>query len=364
MEPLAGARVLVVEDNELNQELCCELLQKAGVDVVVAENGKVALEALDANPNFDGVLMDCQMPVMDGYEATRRLRLDPRFAELPVLAMTANAMRGDKEAALAAGMNDHIAKPLDVVTMFTTMARWIRPKVPASGAQRAGVAGDVDVDGVDPSGLPKLAGIDTALGLRRMGGDLGLYRRMLKRFAEGQAHFAAEFMIARQDSDAAVAVRAAHTLRGLAGNIGATRLHLAAEALERTLKQGADESVIRHQYEDVCLELRRVLVALEELTVASEAPDALAREPRGRDAVVVDPARLGELVARLEVSLEGYDLEADALARELVSLLREPEASVALGRALKSIEAYDFEGALVEVREIRAALVVGTPREG
>jgi two-component system sensor histidine kinase/response regulator len=159
-------------------------------------------------------------------------------------------------------------------------------------------------------------------------------------------------------------VRAAHTLRGLAGNIGATRLHLAAEALERSLKHGADEASSGRHFEDVCLELRRVLGGLEGFSAESEAPDTLAEGGRRGEAVVADAARVEELVTKLEASLEGYDVEADAIARELAATLLEPAASTALGRALKAIEAYDFEGALVEVRELRAALPVGTPREG
>ena len=121
---LAGRRVLLVEDNLINQELALELLTDAGMLVSIADNGRLAIDAL-ARQAFDGVLMDCQMPVMDGYEATRRLREDPRWQTLPIIAMTANAMAGDREKALAAGMNDHIAKPIDVEAMFATLARWI-----------------------------------------------------------------------------------------------------------------------------------------------------------------------------------------------------------------------------------------------
>jgi PAS domain S-box-containing protein len=121
---LEGARILLVEDNEINAELAVELLTEAGVRVSVARNGKEALESL-AVGQFDAVLMDCQMPVMDGYAATRALREDRSLKDLPVIAMTANAMLGDREAALAAGMNDHITKPIVIEEMFATLARWL-----------------------------------------------------------------------------------------------------------------------------------------------------------------------------------------------------------------------------------------------
>jgi CheY-like chemotaxis protein len=123
---LAGARVLLVEDNPINQELARDLLSRAQILVEVASDGREAIDML-SRERFDAVLMDCQMPVMDGYAATRELRGRPEWRDLPVIAMTANAMVGDREKALAAGMNDHIAKPINVSDMFATLARWVRP---------------------------------------------------------------------------------------------------------------------------------------------------------------------------------------------------------------------------------------------
>ena len=123
---LAGARILLVEDNLFNRELAVDLLSGAGIEVIVAEDGRQAL-ALLQRERFDGVLMDCQMPVMDGYEATRLLRQQPHLRDIPVIAMTANAMVGDREKVLAAGMNDHIVKPINIDDMFATLARWVRP---------------------------------------------------------------------------------------------------------------------------------------------------------------------------------------------------------------------------------------------
>ena len=125
---LAGSRVLLVEDNAMNQELAMELLENAEMTVVLANNGQEALDILVGDAAFNGILMDCQMPVMDGYTATREIRKNPLFKDTPIIAMTANAMAGDKEKVVEAGMNDHIAKPLDVGQMFATLAKWIVPK--------------------------------------------------------------------------------------------------------------------------------------------------------------------------------------------------------------------------------------------
>ena len=123
---LYGAKILLVDDNDLNQEYLCELLEMIGITVETAFNGQEALNLL-ANQDFDGVLMDCQMPIMDGYEATRQIRKQEKFKDMPVIAMTANVMRGDREKVLAVGMNDHIPKPFEIDAMFATLAKWIKP---------------------------------------------------------------------------------------------------------------------------------------------------------------------------------------------------------------------------------------------
>jgi CheY-like chemotaxis protein len=134
---LAGAHILLVEDNEINRELALDVLSGAGIIVSVACDGQEALDMLERE-TFDAVLMDCQMPELDGYAATRRLRQRPGLAKLPVIAMTANAMVGDRAKVLEAGMNDHIAKPLKFDDMFAVLARWVRPSAEAPSASPGG----------------------------------------------------------------------------------------------------------------------------------------------------------------------------------------------------------------------------------
>jgi len=156
VERLAGCRVLLVEDNAMNQELAMELLENAGMTVALANNGQEALDILAGDTAFNGILMDCQMPVMDGYTATREIRKNPLFKDTPIIAMTANAMAGDKEKVVEAGMNDHIAKPLDVGQMFATLAKWILPENGAALSATAesdpvsSAAAELDMDKVQP----------------------------------------------------------------------------------------------------------------------------------------------------------------------------------------------------------------------
>ena len=219
---LAGAHVLLVEDNAINQELAVDLLNRAGIVVRVASNGQEALDVL-ARERFDAVLMDCQMPVMDGFTATRALRRQPALQALPVIAMTANAMAGDREAVLAAGMNDHIAKPIVVDAMFDTLARWVKP-THAAGAQSAGEpAPTLSVGNV----------IDARCGVANMGGNGVLYQRMLGMFRERETDFVQRFHAARAAGDPDAAMRIAHDLKALAGTLGMHALQDAAAVLER-----------------------------------------------------------------------------------------------------------------------------------
>jgi len=217
-EALAGARVLLVEDNPFNQELARDLLGRARVVVQTANNGREAIAVL-GRERFDAVLMDCQMPVMDGYAATRELRADPRWRDLPIIAMTANAMVGDREKVLAAGMNDHIAKPIDVAEMFATLARWVRPQAAATNR-----------------GLP---GIESAAALATLDGDEQLYRRLLGMFRDSEARFAERFRAAREARDMREAMRLAHDLKCESGTLGATAVSEAASRLEQSCSDGA-----------------------------------------------------------------------------------------------------------------------------
>ncbi|MBT4400084.1 MAG: response regulator, partial [Bacteroidetes bacterium] len=186
---LRGAKVLLVEDNEINQELALELLSSNGIIPSIADDGQIALDILDNN-TFDGVLMDCQMPVMDGYTASRKIREQERFNDLPIIAMTANVMSGDREKALNAGMNDHIGKPINVKEMFTIMAKWITPSEPFT--EPVTKKTDDQIFSEDKRLPDNLPGIDISAGLERVAGNQKLYRNLLKKFAKNQGNSTVE----------------------------------------------------------------------------------------------------------------------------------------------------------------------------
>ena len=261
---LAGARILLVEDNVFNQELAMDLLSRAGVIVSIAGNGQQALDVLSREA-FDAVLMDCQMPVMDGYAATRALRLQPALRTLPVIAMTANAMVGDREGVLAAGMSDHIAKPIVVNEMFATLARWVRPA--RFGAANAELESSEVVRAAN--------GIDARGGLDNIGGDPVLYRRMLDLFSQTETDFAQRFRAARAADDTEAAMRAVHDLKGEAGTLGMSGLQQAAAALERVCMEGADDPGIDDALREVSRRLGECIDEIRGL-VGPNPPSARA----------------------------------------------------------------------------------------
>ncbi|MGE3309331.1 MAG: response regulator [Limisphaerales bacterium] len=250
---LRGARILLTEDNEINQQIAVELLEGAGARIRVANNGREAIELLTNGPlpvPFDVVLMDLQMPEMDGYQATAKLRSDPRFSRLPIIAMTAHATMEERQRCLAAGMNDHIPKPIDPGNLFGTVGRYYKPPEGVAAQDARPAKGQPEmVSGEDylTTGLERCAGItglDTADGLTRVAGNRKLYSELLRRFAREQGLAVAQITAALDAGDAAQAERIAHTLKGVAANIGAKSVQGVAGTLEKVIRERAEPAAV------------------------------------------------------------------------------------------------------------------------
>ncbi|MBF0563359.1 MAG: response regulator, partial [Alphaproteobacteria bacterium] len=331
LRSIQGARILLVEDNEVNQQVACELLQQARFVVDVANHGLEAIAML-APGRYDCVLMDMQMPVMDGLEATRRIREDARFANLPILAMTANAMVEDRRRTHDAGMNDHIAKPIRPTELFNALRRWIPPgerDLPA-------LVADVDEGGTDTASLPEMPGIDTAAGIARMAGNSGAYRRLLNKFADNQENTVAEIRKAMDRGDGALALRIAHTLKGVAGNISALSLQLTARDLEAALKDGGTEGL-----DGLILateqELGRVVSVIR---TALHPP--LKTLPGTLSLVDITPRLL-----TLRELLTQYDSEAEDLLSAILEEVSDPALLASLKVLNTQITRDDFDNAVV-----------------
>ncbi|MFZ3407144.1 response regulator [Vibrio chagasii] len=239
VQQLAGANILLVEDNEINQELATELLEGQQIKVTIAENGQQAIElyqqAIADDAPFDGILMDCQMPIMDGYDATEHIRNEIKDTQTPIIAMTANVMERDKEKALNCGMSDIIAKPIDVGSMFATLANWVSPSNPVQFnvllQEPSATPPDNNRSESEPEALPVINGLDTNMGLMRASNNHKLYMKLLKRFVEA---YSDEDTLTEELSSTAQQ-RYLHTLKGVAGNLGASDLHSLCEKLESEL---------------------------------------------------------------------------------------------------------------------------------
>jgi signal transduction histidine kinase/CheY-like chemotaxis protein/HPt (histidine-containing phosphotransfer) domain-containing protein len=239
LKHIRGARVLLVEDNEINQQVALEILEGVGLNVSLAENGQEAVSAVKEK-DYDVVLMDIQMPVMNGYEATGALRSDPRFEDLPIIAMTAHAMAGDEDKSLKAGMNGHVTKPIDPGQLFATLQKWIKPSEKRAQVQQPEVPVEspeskkaVPEENELPESLP---GFDLATGLERLRGNKHLYRKLLLDFGAKYTRVGGEINKALDSKDLKEAHSLIHNLKGLAGNLAATGLHAASVNLEKLVK--------------------------------------------------------------------------------------------------------------------------------
>ena len=345
---LRGAHLLLVEDNEINQQVAEELLAQEGISVVIAVNGKLAINALRASPNaYDGVLMDIQMPVMDGYAATTEIRKDSRFEALPIIAMTANAMAGDREKAIAAGMNDHVAKPIDVNELFGVLGKWI--KIPEEERREVGVD-QVPSATVPAEHIPVLDGIDTEDGLERVAGNTQLYLKILRRFRSSQADAVARIRSSVDNQDLETAQRDAHTLKGVAGNIGATAVYLAAGQVEQLLDRGRERpgeklQVLLSQLQG---KLDPVIAGLGVL----DEDEATSFPGPGAG---LDVDRVRKLLMQLRALLEADDVDAEQPIDALKPLLAGTAQEPLLAQLAEYVDGYDFDDALSIMSELETA---------
>ncbi|MFN2323645.1 MAG: ATP-binding protein [Trueperaceae bacterium] len=262
-----ASKVLVVEDNALNQEVAVALLQEVGLAPDVVGDGRQALEAL-RRQRYALVLMDVQMPVMDGLSATRELRRDPKLRAVPVVAMTANALPGDREAYLAAGMDDVVTKPIEPDELWRALRAWLpeRDEHAKPNAQEVQAPAHDDAPPSPDALLPRhVAGLDVDRGLRFTRGRADLYLDFLRRFLDDQDGVPARIADALAGGEAPAAERAAHTLRGLAACLGAGPLADAAEGLENALRTGAAARTVTAAADVLADEHRALFAALDPL---------------------------------------------------------------------------------------------------
>ena len=362
VQRLAGLRLLIAEDNLNNQQVARELLEAEGADVQIANNGLESVEAVAAaHPPFDVVLMDLQMPVMDGFTATARIRQDLGQTSLQIVAMTANAMTSDREACLAAGMNDHVGKPFDLdrlVAMLLRVSGRASSSAPAAPQVAARIAAPLAAAAPPPEELltaALTAGVDLVAALQRLGGKQAIYTRMLRNALPEFEALPAR--LAEQLASGALqdAGRTLHTFKGVAATLGVAGLAAQAGAAEKALTEGTTDAVL--QGTQAVAALQSALPALHGLS--AELTRLLAAEvptpPAGAASRRLDPAPLHAALAELAGLLDSFDMRAT----ELVGKLR-GHAGPELGPQLQALDdaigALDFERAGPLCQQLLAGL--------
>ncbi len=355
LKALNGVRVLLAEDNLINQQVAREVLEQAGVRVTLANDGREALQALE-QASFNAVLMDVQMPHMDGYEATRAIRKLPACDTLPIIAMTAHAMSGDRERCLAQGMDDHVPKPTEPGVLYTTLLRWIKPgsavladvaaqAMEAQAAPQTTAAAEAEEGALLPDKLP---GLNLEMALRRVMGNRKLLRKLLVEFCKDYRDGAARLRQALAQADREPARRLVHTIKGAAGNLGAESLAQAALALELALKENSPNESLITAFEEALTRLLEGIAVLEQ-------PEATSKEkPKGAPSPVdLEPLRplLEELAMLLKQGNSKAIKKLEALRERLNGAQAESVAALE-----EQIDNYEFEEAAESLEALTAAL--------
>jgi two-component system, sensor histidine kinase and response regulator len=363
LKGLEGALVLLVEDNEINQQVAMEILADAGVIVSLANNGQEAVDAVNTN-RFDAVLMDVQMPVMDGYTATRTIRRNPRFRDLPIIAMTAHAMAGDQEKSTAAGMNDHVTKPINPEQLFATLAKWIMaPELPggkegvpeptphetaAEADMRSAAASSTEVR------LPaSLDGFELAEGLQRLRGNELLYRKLLLSFAGKYIQTAGDIRHALESGDYHKAHELVHDIKGLAGSLAALQLQVVAAELEKLVKHADEKAppspeLLEKTFTTFKAFLDQALQAAQSLETPRDRAgfDAAATPTQG-----VPPDLAKEAAVRLREAAEMGDVSGlAAICEEMTS--RSSDFAPYRIRIIQMADDFDFDSVVALAEEL------------
>ena len=337
-----GVRVLLVEDNEVNRQVATELLESEGANVIIAHHGAEAVKLLTqgTQPPFDVVLMDLQMPEMDGLTATKLLRAEPRLRHLPIIAMTAHAMAEEVQRCLEAGMNDHVAKPIDPGTFFATLARWTR----AQRREEAGVPTRAASEGSELV-FPEIEGVDVASGLQRIAGNKRLYRDLLTQFVAKNESVGHRITEALARGDRHDAERFAHSLKGAAGNLGINQILYLAGALERAIRDSPSgvENLVKELASAMDQQIRTIKAALS--VAATDGAKLSSPPPAG-------PAETLKAMARLKELLEASDADASEAYANLANLLASSVDTSRLEMLGSTVNRFEFETALSQLNEV------------
>ncbi len=339
---LKGVKVLLVEDNEINMELAIELLSDVGIEVDTASNGLIGVQKINEN-KYDLVLMDIQMPELDGLSATREIRRQEKFASLPILAMTAHAMKGEYEKSIAAGMNDHITKPIDPHVLYTSIIKFTKgvnfERTKTEDAQSSSVESPFIINGLDVN-----------QGIARVAGKISSYEKLLANFVSSYADFSVkcESLVKEKNSHELSAYL--HTVAGVSGNIGANAIYTKIREASVISKECAEKnSALNDEF-------------VKELIAIGSEFDLLIKEINAHtnvssetltDKEEISPEKWREIVDQIVLLAEENDVDSAALCEELITKYTlDKETKDSLIKAKDSLNNFDFDDAIEIINQI------------
>ena len=329
---------MLVEDNKMNQRLAQKILGRAGMIVDIVGDGESAVAAVK-RADYDAVLMDIQMPGMDGYEATQIIREDIRYRSLPIIAMTANTMNSERERCLSIGMNAYLAKPVDPSELYETLAAWVSTS--GETVEQTDKSGERDADD-SPSDLPEtIPGINIQSGLRRCGGSGKLFLELLRSFRETRYDTLSRVKRSLEDHDLATAGHLVHSLKGVSGNLAAEELFETAKKLESAIVN-RDEQTLPQRLNECELALRKLLHSLDALgkddgSDGGLSPSLAATRP--------DDSQIRRGIRRLDGLIKANDFTALECTRALKMQLYDTTHREELSRLEKHLVGFDFKSA-------------------
>ncbi len=347
LKKIRGAKILLAEDNEINQQVAKELLENANLIVTIVNNGKEAVQAVSES-DYDAVLMDLQMPSMDGYESTVAIRRDPQFSDLPIIAMTAHAMADDRERCVKVGMNDYVAKPIDPNHLFSVLVRQIPHREREAYPQEKN---DRNEQNVQP--FPDLPGIDVTAGLIRCGGNKKLFRNLLFKFCKNYSDADDEIRKALQTENNEEAWQVAHSLKGVSGNIGASDIFFQAGNLESKIRHG-DIDDLQPLLDSLAKDLKLVAESVRNLKQIGQKKS----EPQlGEKNAVTGNKAAVQVFARLSAYLKTDNIKAAGCLESVREHLGDcPHIQEKFEQLEEHVGGYDFESALEDLASIARTL--------
>ncbi|MBF0588331.1 MAG: response regulator [Magnetococcales bacterium] len=354
IQHVAGARVLLVEDNLINQKVAQEILQNLGIEVSIANHGQEALEIMAVSDPYDLLLMDVQMPVMDGYQATRAIRADELFQDIPIVAMTAHALIGDRQRCLSSGMDDYVTKPIDLDQLYSALMKWIKAEergVDLQAFHEAQSAQDDVLSDVLPDHLP---GLDGASALRRLGGNIPLLKEMWREFHRDYVDFISPLRtMLLEQHDLEEGRRQLHALKGVAGNLGARGLHQVAKDFEMALKETRND-LWPNLLDPLQEALHQVMQSIASLGPEDAPQDKQNDKPAGP----LDLEALKPVVNKLLNLIREGNIDASDEAANVVQLLRGTPHHRPAKKVAEAVEMFDFEVAATHLQSLAEALSI------